>query len=111
MLEKIKAGHPVPRIVKGLFHSVVKRILEMDTLTDTVVLTGGVIEHNPFLAELIKRETGRSVLVPPHPQITGALGRIVCAGRVGVLLSPESFRLSWHPTQQRELSGLVEETD
>lgn len=79
VLEKIKAGHPVPRIVRGLFHSVVKRILEMDTLTDTVVLTGGVIEHNPFLAELIREETGREVLIPPHPQITGALGAALYA--------------------------------
>ncbi|MGB6063208.1 MAG: acyl-CoA dehydratase activase [Desulfomonilaceae bacterium] len=79
VLEKIKAGHPVPRIVRGLFHSVVKRILEMDTLTDTVVLTGGVIEHNPFLAELIKEEIGKPVLVPPHPQITGALGAALYA--------------------------------
>jgi (R)-2-hydroxyacyl-CoA dehydratese activating ATPase len=79
VLEKIKAGHPVPKIVRGLFRSVVKRILEMDTLTDTVVLTGGVVEHNPFLAELIKEETGRSVLIPPHPQITGALGAALYA--------------------------------
>jgi activator of 2-hydroxyglutaryl-CoA dehydratase len=51
----------------------------MDTLTDTVVLTGGVIEHNPFLAELIKEETGKPVLIPPHPQITGALGAALYA--------------------------------
>jgi predicted CoA-substrate-specific enzyme activase len=79
VLEKIKAGHPVDRIVRGLFHSVVKRILEMDTLTDTVVLTGGVIEHNPFLADLLKQHTQNSVVVPPHPQITGALGAALYA--------------------------------
>jgi predicted CoA-substrate-specific enzyme activase len=74
VLEKIKQGHPVDRIVRGLFHSVVKRVLEMDTLTDTVVLTGGVIQHNPFLAEIIKEHTGQPIRIPPHPQITGALG-------------------------------------
>ncbi|MBI5570645.1 MAG: ATPase [Desulfomonile tiedjei] len=79
VLEKIKAGHPVDRIVRGLFHSVVKRILEMDTLTDRVILTGGVIEHNPFLAELIKQHTSLPVLIPPHPQITGALGAALYA--------------------------------
>ncbi|MGC8603476.1 MAG: acyl-CoA dehydratase activase, partial [Desulfomonilaceae bacterium] len=40
VLEKIKSGAKVDHIVRGLFHSVVKRILEMDTLTDTVVMTG-----------------------------------------------------------------------
>jgi predicted CoA-substrate-specific enzyme activase len=74
VLEKIKAGRPVSGIVRGVFHSVVKRILEMDTLTDTVVLTGGVIEHNPFIAELVREHTDRPVEIPPHAQITGALG-------------------------------------
>jgi len=79
VLEKIKAGHPVDRIVRGLFHSVVKRVLEMDTLTGTVVLTGGVIEHNPFLAELLQQHTDSPVRIPPHPQITGALGAALYA--------------------------------
>jgi len=79
VLEKIKAGHRVDRIVRGLFHSVVKRILEMEVLSDTVVLTGGVIEHNPFLAELIKQHTTSPVRIPSHPQITGALGAALYA--------------------------------
>jgi (R)-2-hydroxyacyl-CoA dehydratese activating ATPase len=79
VLERIKEGHRVDRIVRGLFHSVVKRILEMDTLTDTVVLTGGVIEHNPFLAELVRQHTSCPVRVPPHPQLTGALGAALYA--------------------------------
>jgi (R)-2-hydroxyacyl-CoA dehydratese activating ATPase len=79
VLEKIKAGHPVNRIVRGVFRSVAKRVLEMDTLTDTVVLTGGVVEHNPFFAELIKEEINKPVSVPPHAQITGALGAALYA--------------------------------
>lgn len=79
VLEKIKAGHPVNRIVRGVFRSVVKRVMEMDTLTDTVVVTGGVIEHNPFIADLIREETDVPVVVPPHPQITGALGAALYA--------------------------------
>jgi predicted CoA-substrate-specific enzyme activase len=74
VLEKIKAGNPVPRIVRGLFHSVVKRILEMDTLAGTVLMTGGVIEHNPFLAQLLGEHIGGAPLIPPHPQGIGALG-------------------------------------
>ena len=79
VLEKIKAGHPVNRIVRGVFTSVMKRVMEMDTLTDTVVLTGGVIEHNPFLAELIQQQTPNPIRIPPHPQITGALGAALYA--------------------------------
>jgi len=79
VLEKIKEGHAVGRIVRGLFHSVVKRILEMDVLADTVVLTGGVIEHNPLLAELLRQHTSCPVVIPPHPQIIGALGAALYA--------------------------------
>ena len=79
VLEKIKAGHPVNRIVRGLFHSVIKRVLEMDTLTDTVVLTGGVIEHNPFLAEILKEHCTASIQIPPHAQTIGALGAALYA--------------------------------
>ncbi len=79
VLEKIKGGHPVDRIVRGLFRSVVKRVLEMDTLTDTVVLTGGVIEHNPFLADLIREHTDSPVQIPPRAQTTGALGAALYA--------------------------------
>lgn len=79
VLEKLKEGHAVERIVRGLFQSVVKRILEMDVLTDTVVLTGGVIEHNPFLADLLRQYTSCPVVIPPHPQIIGALGAALYA--------------------------------
>lgn len=74
VLEKIKAGHPVNRIVRGLFRSVVKRVLEMDTLTDTVVISGGVIQYNPFLADMIREHSSGPVHIPPKPQIVGALG-------------------------------------
>ncbi len=79
VLEKIKAGHPVDRIVKGLFRSVLKRILEMDTLTDTVVITGGVIQHNPFLAEMLREHTNNPIRVPDYPQVIGALGAALYA--------------------------------
>lgn len=79
VLEKIKSGHPVQRIVRGLFRSVVKRILEMDTLTNAVVLTGGVIQHNPFLADMLREHIDQPVYVPEHAQIIGALGAALYA--------------------------------
>lgn len=79
VLEKIRAGTPVADIVKGLFRSVAKRVLEMDTLTEHVVLTGGVAAYNPILQEILEEEIGREVLVPPHPQFTGAMGAALFA--------------------------------
>lgn len=74
VLEKIKAGHPVNRIVRGLFHSVIRRVLEMDTIEEHVLLTGGVIQHNPFLAEILREETHAEIHIPPQAQAIGALG-------------------------------------
>jgi predicted CoA-substrate-specific enzyme activase len=79
VLEKIRAGTHVADIVKGLFRSVAKRVLEMDTLTEHVVLTGGVAAYNPVLQEILEEEIGREVLVPPHPQFTGAIGAALFA--------------------------------
>jgi (R)-2-hydroxyacyl-CoA dehydratese activating ATPase len=79
VLEKIRQGKQVPDIVKGLFLSVIKRVLEMDALTDAVVMTGGVVAHNPFLVGMTAKQTGREILVPPAPQLTGALGAALYA--------------------------------
>jgi predicted CoA-substrate-specific enzyme activase len=79
VLEKIKAGHQVGDIVKGMFRSIIKRVLEMDTLTNRVVLTGGVIEHNPYLAELLGEHISVPISLPPHPQIMGAVGAALSA--------------------------------
>ena len=79
VLEKIRRGKKVADIVKGLFLSVIKRILEMDSLTDKVVLTGGVVAHNPILVQMIEEIIGRKVLVPEHPQFTGAIGAALLA--------------------------------
>jgi activator of 2-hydroxyglutaryl-CoA dehydratase len=57
----------------------VKRIIEMDPLDGEVVLTGGVVAHNPIIAEMFTEQLGRQVLVPPEPQLTGALGAALFA--------------------------------
>jgi predicted CoA-substrate-specific enzyme activase len=79
VLERIREGRKLPDIVKGLFLSVIKRILEMDSFTEKVVMTGGVVAHNPYLVEMVERMIGRKVLVPGYPQLTGALGAALFA--------------------------------
>ncbi len=79
VLEKIRQGKRVEDIVKGLFLSVLKRVLEMDLISDTVVMTGGVVAHNPYLVEMLKEMTQKEVLVPPHPQLAGAFGAALFA--------------------------------
>ncbi|NQT87820.1 ATPase [bacterium] len=79
ILAKIRAGEAVEDIVKGAFRSVVKRVLEMDTVDGVLVLTGGVVAHNPILAALIAESFGNPVRVPPDPQHIGAFGAALFA--------------------------------
>ena len=62
-----------------MIESVVKRIIEMDPLSGEVVLTGGVVAHNPVLAEMLAQLLGHSVHILPHAQLAGAFGAALLA--------------------------------
>jgi predicted CoA-substrate-specific enzyme activase len=79
VLEHIRHGRKVPDIVKGLFYSVIKRVLEMDQPTETVVMTGGVVAHNPYLVDMTEEMLGRPVVRPEFPQLAGAVGAAIYA--------------------------------
>jgi activator of 2-hydroxyglutaryl-CoA dehydratase len=51
----------------------------MDSLTQTVAMTGGVVAHNPYLIEMVEETTGKKILVPEYPQLTGAVGAALFA--------------------------------
>jgi predicted CoA-substrate-specific enzyme activase len=79
VLDRIRSGERMDEIVRGLFDSVAKRIVEMDTLTGRVLMTGGVIAFNPIVAELLSVRTGTRVEIAPHPQEMGAFGAALLA--------------------------------
>jgi len=68
VLENIRQGKKLPDIVKGVFFSMIKRVLEMDSLTEKVVMTGGVVAH-----------TAEEALRKP-----GTVGRPVPGGHVRI---------------------------
>lgn len=79
ILTNFSRGDRVADIAAGAFESVVRRIVEMDPLEGNLVLTGGVVAHNPHIIGIFERQAGRPVAVPPHPQFTGALGAALIA--------------------------------
>lgn len=81
ILSLLRQGTAMADVVAGAFESVAARVLEMDPLQGKVVLTGGVVAHNPVLKAAVERRLGREVLVPPHAQFTGALGAALLASR------------------------------
>jgi activator of 2-hydroxyglutaryl-CoA dehydratase len=74
-----RQGKNLPDIVKGVYYSMIKRVLEMDALTEKVVMTGGVVAHNPFMVKMTEEMIDREILVPDYPQHTGAIGAALYA--------------------------------
>lgn len=69
----IKNGKSINAVLRGVYLSVVKKILEMDTFNETAVLSGGAIFKNSTLVEIFKEKI-KHVIVSPNPQLTGAIG-------------------------------------
>ncbi|MCK4412687.1 MAG: ATPase [Candidatus Eisenbacteria sp.] len=79
ILTNFRRGDRIPDIAAGAFESVVRRITEMDPLEGEILLTGGVVAHNPVIVSIFERRLARPVKVPPEPQFTGALGAALVA--------------------------------
>jgi len=79
VLENIRQGKKLADIVKGVFFSMIKRVMEMDSLTEKVVMTGGVVAHNPFMVKMAEEIIERQILVPEYPQLAGAIGAALYA--------------------------------
>lgn len=79
ILTRIKEGEKVEDMIKSAFESVARRVIEMDTLENTVVATGGVVAYNDIMLEILSRLVGEKILVPSYPQLIGAIGAALCA--------------------------------
>jgi predicted CoA-substrate-specific enzyme activase len=79
ILTKIRENVPVEDIVKGVFTSVIKRAMEMDPLDGNIVMSGGVVAHNPYFVKMFRERIGKDIYVPPLPQLTGAMGAALYA--------------------------------
>ncbi|HHN74122.1 MAG TPA: ATPase [Acidobacteria bacterium] len=90
ILAHLRQGEPVEGIIRGAFESVITRVLEMDTLEGEIVATGGVVAHNPMIVRLLAERVGREVTIPPHPQLTGALGAALLAARRSAPAAPST---------------------
>lgn len=79
ILSLIRAGVSPEELVRGVFESVVDRVMEMVPFADLVMLCGGVVAHNPVVVDIFKARVSCEVIVPPHPQLTGAYGAALIA--------------------------------
>ncbi|MFH0769394.1 MAG: acyl-CoA dehydratase activase [Chloroflexota bacterium] len=76
VISHIHRGVPKEYILAGLHKSVITKILEIAAkveIKSDVIVTGGVAKNIAIIKELENR-LGLKIIVPPEPQIVGALG-------------------------------------
>jgi predicted CoA-substrate-specific enzyme activase len=79
ILSLIRSGVQAEDLARGVFESVVTRVMEMIPLADTILLCGGVVAWFPIVADIFREQVKSEVIVPPYPQLTGALGAALFA--------------------------------
>ncbi|MFQ5568945.1 MAG: acyl-CoA dehydratase activase [Rhodothermales bacterium] len=79
IIEHLRKGSTKENIARGVLRAVALRVFEMGRWSGEIVMTGGVAEHFPLVAEELKTLSGCPVTIPPHPQTAGALGAALYA--------------------------------
>lgn len=81
ILDFIKKNVPLPKLIRGLYASIVERVREIAALDSPIFLSGGVIAYHPVLLELFQTILGTEahVTVVPDPQYMAALGIAIYA--------------------------------
>ncbi len=81
IVAEIHRGTSKKDILRGVHESIASKVASASNRTDIeagVVLTGGVAQ-NIGVVEALKEQLGLDILVPPHPEIVGALGAAILA--------------------------------
>lgn len=79
ILSRIKEGAQLEDMIKCAFESVARRVIELDTVEGTTVITGGVVTYNDIIINILQRYIGTDIRIPPNPQICGAIGAAIAA--------------------------------
>lgn len=78
ILEQIRQGESLENMILGAYHSITKRIFDMGYITSPIVVSGGTIQYNQIIVDIL-REKGYEVKIPPTPQILPAYGAALMA--------------------------------
>lgn len=84
IISKLHDGTAVDVILRGVFRSVANRVISLGNklqISDAIVFTGGVAQHAGVVEAIKHRLGSKVILIPPKPQITGALGAAILAYR------------------------------
>jgi activator of 2-hydroxyglutaryl-CoA dehydratase len=88
LLMLIRAGRRPADLAMAAYRSLMKRVIAMDVFEGRVVATGGVVAYHPRMVALLSDALHTPVIVPPHPQETGAFGAALAARDGAVSVGP-----------------------
>lgn len=73
-------GVPIEDIARGIYLSIVKRVIKLPMREKKpVYLCGGVIAYHPFICDLLSKELDAETIIAPSPQYMVALGAALLA--------------------------------
>lgn len=83
LIGKVVEGYSIPTLAAGVNHSIFKRIRPMlaKLHSSSIIFTGGVA-YSGALRQIIREETGATVIVPENPEYAGAVGCCVDASGI-----------------------------
>lgn len=79
IIEYLRRGDSKENIARAVIRAVALRVFEMGRFNGEVVFTGGVAEHIPLVARELESLCACPVIIPPDPQMAGALGAALYA--------------------------------
>jgi predicted CoA-substrate-specific enzyme activase len=85
ILSRIRDGESVENMVCGAFNSIVQRVIELGITgieDKLIVMTGGVVQYNSYIVELLEQKLDKRIKVPPEPQRIGAFGAALIAREI-----------------------------
>ncbi|MEM3965217.1 MAG: acyl-CoA dehydratase activase [Thermoplasmata archaeon] len=85
LISKMMEVHPKESLMAGVNYSVFERVKPyiLRFKSNLIIFTGGVAK-NKAIAEIIRREIGREVIVPDEPQANGAIGCAYYAKKINM---------------------------
>ncbi len=82
ILKRLKDGEKIEDLINSAYESIAMRVLEMEELQGTIVMTGGVVAHHPIMARIIEDHITGTVNISPNPQLIGAIGAALYASKI-----------------------------
>ncbi|MBZ0186978.1 MAG: hypothetical protein K8F91_12095, partial [Candidatus Obscuribacterales bacterium] len=79
IIEHLRRGSTKEQIARGILRAVALRVFEMGNFTREVVLTGGVAQFFPLVAEELQKMIEKPVTIPKESHTAGALGAALYA--------------------------------